>query len=119
MMETCGSLTLLRFLSKWDPSTNTELDSKVCAPYTTAQWIFDFIVNPILRGESKAKLLGRYDGLFASRRRILWEVATADTDVEESQRKARPLDSVCGQTLYSYAVLFGSTVVSTSLRQEF
>lgn len=104
-----------RFLSKWDFSMNTELDNKT-APRTTAQWIFDFIVNPIFVVNPKPSSLDDTMG-YLLRGEGTWEVATANTDIEESQRKLDPWTPLWTNALF-VAVLLGASCIYFS-RQEF
>lgn len=105
-----------RFVSKWDPATNTEVESRV-APRTTAQWIFDFIVNPIFIVNPKPAYLDDTLSYLLEGKSTTGVVSTMNTDVEQSARKLDPWTPLWSNALF---VLFflGVTCLYIS-RQEF
>lgn len=105
----------VRYLSKWDPSTNTELDSKV-SPHTTAQWIFDYIVNPIYLVNPKPSSLDD-TMIYLLQGKDTLGVATTDTDVENSNQKLDPWTPLWTNALF-VLVFLGITCLYFS-RQEF
>jgi hypothetical protein len=105
----------VRYVSKWDLAANSTLESKV-APRNTAQWIYDFVINPIYMVNPKPAALDETTQYLLQGKETLG-ISVDTTDVEQSRAKLDPWTPLWTNGLF-VAVMLGVACLYF-VRQEF